>query len=86
MPKVKPLTRPQFESRWKEWEERIVSEYGMLLTTAQLGKVIGMTSYDKIKRWAEAEGVEAVPIGNRRKWDSRSVAKVLDRARFRAIS
>lgn len=86
MPKVKPLTGARVEPRWKEWEERIVSEYGMLLTTAQLGKVIGMSSYDKIKRWAEAEGVEAVPIGSRKKWDARSVAKVLDRARFRAIS
>lgn len=86
MPRVKPLVGPKFEPRWKEWEERIVSEYGMLLTTAQLGNVIGMSSYDRIKKWARDEGVEAVPIGNRTKWDARSIARAIDRARFRVIS
>ena len=86
MPRVKPLVGAKFEPHWREWEERIVDQYGMMLTTAQLGTVIGMKSYDKIKAWARDEGVEAIPVGKRVKYDARQVAKAIDRARFRAIS
>lgn len=86
MPKVRPLGGPRFESKWKEWEERIVERYGMLITTAQLGTIIGMKSYDKIKRWARDMEIEPVPVGKRNKWDAREIAKAIDRARFRSVS
>lgn len=80
MPKVRPLGQPRREPHWRELEDRIVERYGMLLTTAQLGKVIGMTNYDKIKLWAKSEDILPRKIGSRNKWDSRDIAKAIDNA------
>lgn len=75
--------RSRREPHWREIEDRIVSRYAMLLTTAQLGHVIGMTNYDHIKSWADAEGISPVKIGKRNKWDARDVAKAIDNASYR---
>lgn len=72
---------PKRKPKWRELEDRIVDRYGMLLTTAQLGRVIGVANYDQIKGWAALEGLAPVRIGQRNKWDARDVAKALDRAK-----
>lgn len=88
MPKVKPLTGPVFQFRWKEREARIFETYhAMLLNTKQLGEVLGMTSYDKIRKWADRHGIVPVMVNEKkRKYDIRDVAKALDRDQFRGIS
>lgn len=78
MPKVRALGQSRRDPHWREIEDRIVDRFGMLLTTAQLGKVIGMTNYDRIKEWARSEEITPKRIGTRNKWDARDVAKAID--------
>ena len=86
MPKVKPFGAgpSRRKSRCREMEDRIVERYGMLLTTADLGRVLGMANYDCIKDWVRSEGIEPVPIGKRNRWDARDVAKAIYNASFRS--
>ena len=86
MPRVRTMGAgpPRRKPKWRELEDRIVDRYGMLLTTAQLGRVIGISNYDQIKTWAEGENIRPIPIGQRKKWDARDVAKAIDNAAFRA--
>lgn len=88
MPRVKPLVGTKFEPRWKEWEKRMYETYhAMLLNTRQLGEVLGMTSYDKIHKWADRHGIVPVMVSDRKKkYDVRDVAKAIDQDQFRAIS
>ena len=88
MPRVKPLVGPTFQPRWKEREARMYETYhAMLLNTKQLGEVLGMTSYDKIRKWADRHGIVPVMVSDRKKkYDVRDVAKALDQDQFRAIS
>lgn len=76
---------PRARARWREMEDRIVERYGMLLTTAELGSVLGLRNYDQIKGWASDENILPIPIGKRNRWDARDVAKALDNAAMRAV-
>ena len=83
MPRVRALGQgapPRREPRWREREDRITERFGMLLSTAQLGRVIGMTNYEHIKKWAADEGITPIRVGSRNKWDARDVAKAIDNA------
>lgn len=87
MPRVKPFgaAPPRRKPRWREMEDRIVERYGMLLSTADLGRVLGISNYDQIKGWAAAENLSPVLIGQRKKWDAREIAKALENAALRAV-
>ena len=76
---------PRARASWRQMEDRIVDRYGMLLTTADLGKVLGLANYDQIKGWARSENILPIPIGKRNRWDARDVAKALDNAAMRAV-
>lgn len=85
MPRTRTLGGgPTRTAKWREMEARIEARYGMFLTTAQLGRVIGLKNYYVIKQWAVEEGIQPVRIGARDKWDARDVAKALDNAAMRA--
>lgn len=85
MPKVKPFGAgaSRRKPRWREIEDRIVERYGMMLTTADLGRVLGMSNYDCIKQWAAEEDISPIPVGRRKRWDARDVAKAIDNASYR---
>lgn len=76
MPRVK-IGQPERGPGWKDLENRIVERYGMLLTTAALGRVLGMANYPQIKKWAADEGLVPRRINNRNRWDARDVAKAV---------
>lgn len=83
MPRVRALGQdapPRREPRWREYEDRIVDRFGMMINTAQLGRVLGMSNYDHIKKWAADEGITPIRVGRRYKWDARDVAKAIDAA------
>lgn len=88
MPRVKPLVGTTFQPRWREREKRMFETYhAMLLNTKQLGEGLGMTSYDKIRKWADRHGIVPVMVSDKkRKYDVRDVAKAIDQDQFRAIS
>jgi len=86
MPKVRQPGGPvrAGAAEIKAMDNRISDRFGaMLLTTAQLGQVIGIQNYDRISQWAQDEDLHPVFVGRRRKWATYDVARALCNAKLR---